>query len=862
MNAQLVVPAVPHRVVPRPRLTELLDGTSDYPITIVAAEAGAGKSVLLGDWCRQHSGPAAWLTVTSSDNAPARFWPLVFQATRRGDVVGGALTSEREGGIAELLQSVYGPDDLPETTVLVIDDAHVLTHPQILEGLDHVIRFWSHRLRLVLAARSDPLLPLHRYRLAGIMREIRSRDLAMTSAEAASLFDAHDVALDDTDLDVLLRRTEGWTAGLRLAALRMEGMPRPSEFVAQFATDRGSAGEYLLEEVLGREPEPVRRMLVETSFLDTVTGPLADAVTKLPECGQTLAALARKNSFVLPVDSAGTAYRYHQLFRDVLFYLDQRDTPDDIAARRQRAATWFHDHGRLLDALHWSIEAADTELTASLLGHGGLAQAFVHRNDVPNAVLEATRLSGAFVGPGEENLAARWAVAALVATPATAPADLARLRAERSDDAATDSDLRITLSLAEVLLARCAGRYDDLDAAAEWLLTAEDIAKHTAQVSGLRPSLLLAQARSRFATGRLVEVEPRLRSALDEPDVHHVPSLELEILAVLAVAESSAARARHADDAIARATTLLADHPDLIAPVSLDVAMARYAYLQGNFAAMAQVVRRAAASEALYGDPALAASVTYVHATYLAGVGQLAEAGDLLRGSPALTTQTGMLAVYRDAELAAIETALGRPNAALALLEPYARSPFRVAVGVAAARAHLALRQLDAARALIRDMLTTPSPLIDRPLMVEAVLCDAQIAWADGDDIRAVELIDRAVQVSSGDILLPFQRLTVAFAALLRRHPDVAARWPAPSPAADPTAITVSSSRSRLVNPLTERERTVLRYLATNMSTDEIADDLCLSTNTVKTHMAAIYRKLSVRGRRDAVHRARTLELL
>src|SRR5689334_11112255 len=189
------------------------------------------------------------------------------------------------GTAIDLIQMLFSTLPGPAAQlVVIIDDAHVLTHPEILEGLDSLIRGGQPGLRLVLAARSDPLLPLHKYRLAGQMAELRAADLAMTPAEIREVLAVHGVSLPKREVDVLVARTEGWAAGVRLSAMRMEGTERPADFVSQLALDAGSIGEYLVDEVLQRLPEDHRRLLVETSFLDEVTGPLAGAVTGMTGC--------------------------------------------------------------------------------------------------------------------------------------------------------------------------------------------------------------------------------------------------------------------------------------------------------------------------------------------------------------------------------------------------------------------------------------------------------------------------------------------------------------------------------------------------------------------------------------------------
>jgi LuxR family maltose regulon positive regulatory protein len=266
-------------------------------------------------------------------------------------------------------------------------------------------------------------------------------------------------------------------------------------------------------------------------------------------------------------------------------------------------------------------------------------------------------------------------------------------------------------------------------------------------------------------------------------------------------------------------------------------------------------------------DPGLTAALALVQAGMLLARGE--EAG--ARSALALQSSRRVppvLAARRDAMLADLDTSLGRPRSALALLEGHQGTKFAMLTATARARAHLTLGDRRQARECVRGVLITPSAQVGRLDLVSALLCDARIALADGERGRALELLTRAIEMARADVVLPFVQAGDAFADLLARHPDVSDRWPAPqSPAQPPgasrvVAAGVSGPPHDLADPLTQRELTILRLLSTSMSTVEIADELCLSANTVKTHLAAIYRKLPASGRREAVLRARELELI
>lgn len=866
-----LLPPLPPGHVARPRLVAALEaGARRSPLTLIAAGPGTGKTVLLADWVRGRKSATAWLALTRRDNDPRRFWRQFLAAIRATDCVDEDLpTIPPDHDAAEALDELFML--VPESAtplVVVLDDAHVLTRPEILDGLDNIVRAWPPRLRLVLAARSDPLLPLHRYRLAGQMSELRAQDLAMDRQEAAQLLAAHGVVLPDREFDVLARRTEGWIAGIRLSGLRMEGTERPADFVTELALDRGSIGEYLMEEVLERQPTAVRRLLIETSFLGEVTGPLADAITGMEGCADMLRELARCNSFVTPLDALQTRFRYHQLLAEVVRWLLRRQSPWPVSVLFGRASAWFEEQGDLQNALHWAAQAQDEPRVASLLVHGGLAQAFLHRQDLFVAGLSDLQMRvPAGAGPARAALirTARYAIAAITADGRSAAAELERATARRADWAISDPALLAALDLADLILAQKACAAPAVEAAAQRVLAADAQGGHGGLVPGLRALVLMTQASAQFWDGRHDNIETILTDALEHAERDAMPSLQAEILGMIALINSHRSRFRREQDAARQARELIRRSGPPTAESTLDIAAAMDAFAKADFTAMARDVRRALAHAAMDADPAAVAAVSFTQALLLFSCGQQTQARGILLTAPALGGPLpAMLAAHKDMLLADIETALGRPHAALRLLHGYLGTVFAVPTAVPSARAYLALGDLRGAQDCVRKVLAGGSAQVGRFQVVEMVLCDAQIAEREGDQGRALETLVRAMEIADSDIVLPFVRVSDVFAALLSRHPAVAAQWPSAMPAALVELLAASAPGliTVLPEPLTERERTVLRFLATSMSTAEIASQLCLSVNTVKTHLAGTYRKLAARNRREAVRRARQLELL
>ncbi len=475
VDARLVVPGLPPRHISRARLLAELDQAAGKPLILVAAGPGAGKTVLLSDWVMRSKAPVAWITMTAADAAPVRFWRLLWEALEAyGQPTPDPPAVMPRGGTAERVQALLA--GLPASAgppLVIIDDAHFLTHPDVRADLDTLIRTGPPpRVRLVLAARSDPLLPLHRYRLAGQMGELRARHLAMTRAETRELLAAHGVMLPEEDLDLLVARTEGWAAGARLSAMRMEGAEHPALFVSELALGQGSIGEYLMAEVLDHQPEPVRRLLIETSLFDEVTGPLADAVTRMHGCADILADLAASNSFVVPVDAARTRFRYHQLLGEILRHSLHRQRGGQVRELIRRAAAHFQDTGNFGKALYWAARADDWPYAASLLTHGGLAHAFVHREDISGFGVDRWRLPAPQrAGPAraDESAVAAFALAAVTAEGESVARDVRKLH-EPAEMRPASPHLAVTAGLARLILGLKANDEDLVAAAAEQIL--------------------------------------------------------------------------------------------------------------------------------------------------------------------------------------------------------------------------------------------------------------------------------------------------------------------------------------------------------------------------------------------------------
>jgi LuxR family transcriptional regulator, maltose regulon positive regulatory protein len=338
----------------------------------LSAPAGSGKTVLMRSWIAAAglARHAAWVPVDSGERDPQRFWLAVLGALRQtppGAALVRALTATPDldgGAIVERLLADLAP--LADRIWLVIDDAHQLG-PDALRQLELLVLRAPPGLRLVLATRHDLRLGLHRLRLEGELTEIRASDLRFTMAEARELFAAAGAPLPEAALVTLQERTEGWAAGLRLAALSLAGHPDPARFAAGFSGTERTVAEYLLAEVLDRQPDEVRRLLLRTSILERVNGELADLLTEDNGGERALQDLEQANAFVISLDGSRSWFRYHQMFAGLLQLELRRRLPDQVPVLHRRAAGWFIRHGQVAEGIRHTQAAGDWADAARLL---------------------------------------------------------------------------------------------------------------------------------------------------------------------------------------------------------------------------------------------------------------------------------------------------------------------------------------------------------------------------------------------------------------------------------------------------------------------------------------------------------------
>ncbi len=389
LKTKLHIPLIRSELVSRPRLIERLETGLDGKLTLLSAPAGFGKTTLLSEWVTRFQDRAAWLSLDKEDNDQARFWTYLIAALQTvqaglGQDALRLLQAPQQPATQAILTLLLNEVvALPQGAILVLDDYHLISDPGIHEGIAFLLEHLPPQMHVALSTRADPPLPIHRLRARGQLTELRSDDLRFSAGEATAFLNAAmGLDLAREDVEALEARTEGWIVGLQLAALSLRGRADAHEFIAGFSGGHHYVLEYLSEEVVRRQPEPVQRFLMQTSILDRLCGPLCNAVrfgfSKSPTAeidGEAmLTHLRQRNLFILPVDDEYRWYRYHHLFADLLGNLRRKEWPPEyIRELHLRASDWYDRNGWTAEAVSHALAAQDFQRTAQLIERNSLA---------------------------------------------------------------------------------------------------------------------------------------------------------------------------------------------------------------------------------------------------------------------------------------------------------------------------------------------------------------------------------------------------------------------------------------------------------------------------------------------------------
>ena len=863
------------RLIQRGELLASLDRAAEAKVTLISAPAGGGKTSLLRAWA---DGPGqsyrlAVVQVQRDQQDSQQFWLAVLSAIRQAPGEGEQLAATPEfnqAAIADRVRSELA--EYHDRTYLIIDDLHELTSAEALTQLTRLLEKLPPHVHAILATRRDLPLRLHKLRLAGDLAEIRAVDLRFTECETRELLKASGIALSEAGAAKLHQRTEGWAAGLRLAAISLASSTDPERFVAEFSGSSRTVAEYLLAEMLECQPAEVQRLLLRTALLDRVNGELADLLTGRAGSERILLDLEDTNAFVLSLDPARTWFRYHRLFADLLRLELRRRLPEELRVLHRLAAQWFNEHGEIIDSIRHTQAAGDWSDAARLLADHSFGLTLDGQAQTIQTLLRAFPPGAVTEGPDIPLARATSELARGRLDEAAA-----HLTVAETSIAATPPDRKHRLEVAtaalRLSLARKRGHLAGVVEQVRFLASPvtgqsdEDIALDSDLRAVALMNLGIVEA---WSLGNS-DSERHLQEGADLARSIGRPYLEVACLAELAFAakiEPFATTRRRCREAIALAEQHGWGTEPVIAPALVNLAGTHI--WAGEFDEGDRWLRRAARALETDTGPLIRLVLHLGTGQLLSGrrrqreaLAEYSAAEHLqaqLEGSHALARQLTSWRLATQARLGQLSEA----RASLAALD--AELAGSGEIGNARAAICLAEGNPAAALAAVRDVLTGIAPAIGYVTVVEAhllaalahrELADQRAATAAAECALALAEADRLVlpfaMTGSLELLEAMPRHETAHAALLTDILDVM-RGSSVSAGIEPSPAEIEQ--------LSPSELRVLRYLPTNLSRPEIASELSVSVNTVNTHIRNIYAKLQTQDRSSAVQRAREMRLL
>ncbi|MGD8623565.1 MAG: LuxR C-terminal-related transcriptional regulator [Anaerolineae bacterium] len=902
LQTKLYVPPVRAELVSRPRLVERLSAGPDHKLTVVSAPAGFGKTTLVTQWLKGAQCPSAWLALDEGDNDLARFltYLVVALQTIEAEVGKGALSvlqaPQPPSPEAVLIPLINDLAAIPGTIVLVLDDYHLIDAQPVHDALTFLLEHLPpppEGMHLVLASREDPPLPLARLRARGHLTEVRASDLRFTSSEAAEFLNrVMGLDLSPEDVAALERRTEGWIAGLQLAALSMQGRKDTSNLVKAFTGSHRYVLDYLIEEVLEQQSESVQTFLQQTAVLNRLTGSLCDALTGQDNGQATLEMLERANLFIVPLDDERRWYRYHHLFADLLGQRLRQGQPEQLSALHRKASVWYEQNGLADEAIEHAIATEDFGRTMRLIENVIDAMWGQAKHSMLQRWLDRLPIELVLTRPHLSVFLARH----LFASGQQDAAERALQAAERALD--PNSDLATLPSLA--VQDRIAGS-ERMKLLGRIAATRSSMASYRSDSSGILPhaqqalehlpeqdvfwrgSAAIALGDAYVFQGRYVEAQRIYLEALELTKLLGNPYLSLNVNNRRALTLKSQGRLQQVLE---------------LCPQQLELA-SRSGISQTEPAGWLSAIWGEALAEVDDLDGAIDRAKTGVELvkrgrdvamltwSYLCLTRVLFSRGDLAGAEKVIietekTAQASTVPLWVTNSMAAwqVRVWLARDRLDEALqwmqkrqLDPDAEPTYVGALEyIALARIFIAQARYEDATRLLQRLLEPAASGGHASRSIEILLLQAMAFQAGGDTAQAIDLLERALSLAEpGGFVRIFVDEGPPLAHLLYKAAErgiapeytrrlLAAFFVAATEAPEPTET--QHAESELVEPLSERELEVLQLVAEGLTNQEIATRLYLSLNTVKAHTRNIYGKLAVHNRTQAVAKARTLGIL
>ena len=872
-------PAAARGMVARRKLFAVLSAAPAGGVILVCAPAGSGKTVLVRSWLHDAGlgDRTAWVPVERGERDGQRFWLSVIGAL--ADVAGEAVVtrvSPSPGFRGRMVVDRLLADlrSLEEPTVLVIDDLHELGSAKALGCLERFVAGLPRALRIVFMTREDPRLGLHRLRLVGELTELRGPDLTFSLDETRELLAKAGIALSDAGVALLHDRTEGWAAGLRLAVISLVRHADPERFVREFSGSERTVAGYLLAEVLEHQPTEVREMLLRTSILERVSGPLADFLTGGSGSERILQQLEDANAFVSSLDAGRSWFRYHHLFAELLQLELRRATPAIIRSLHRAAARWYEEEGYVIEAIRHAQAAHDWAHASCLLADNHFNLTFDGRTAAVRGLLSAFPDD---VAAADAELALVFSAVRLLAGQREDSAAYVDLAAGLADAVPQERRRRFDVQLAEMRLVVARWR-GDLDTVLESARSLEAALAALPASERTLTDALRAVAHQNLGIAELWSSRPddarrHLEQALALARRAGRPWLQIACLGHLGIADPwtglpASAGLQRSEDAV----RIAEEHGWNSDPVIVTgLATGAIALLcLGRFDEAEEWLARAQSVLQPDGEPGIELIVHHSRGLLRMAQHRFSEA---LVAFAAAERMQGLLAdqhpfaVPTRARLLQVQVRMGQAPAARAALTRIGEEERDQAeMRITAAAIQLAESHPEQAVGALAPVIGAPATASSPPwAAAEALLYEAAARDQLGDRNAAEASLERALEVAEPEgIILPFALAPVQ--GLVEQHPrHRTAHATLLSAIVDVLAGTSPRPRGRvapLLQVLSGAELRVLRYLPGNLKASEIAAELCVSRNTTRTHLRHIYAKLDAHTRTEAVARARELGLL
>ncbi|WP_231868959.1 LuxR C-terminal-related transcriptional regulator [Rhodococcus opacus] len=866
-----IPPGAVGRTVTRTRLHTLLTEalTSEdhpYPVALVCAPAGSGKTQLAADWARDVLAGAdaptiAWITIEERHNDLGVIHRAILRALNEaGNPRLRELCDRLDADSPDLGARLSAQlNELGENIWLVIDDAHLLRDTDILNDLESFMRWQPPMLRTIICGRFEPPLALQRLRLDGKLFTVTARDLAFTADEAAAMLTEHGVRLDPGDLDALMDRTEGWAAGIRLAGMSLEGHTDPSRLIAEFSGTRRAVADYLIEEVLAGQTDEMREFLLRTSVPESFTTEFAEVLTGCTDAHDKVDWLEHHNFLISRIDESPTHYRYHPLLRSYLRAEISRIGHVEVEHLELTAAHWHAEFGDSLVALEHAVNSGDHDVIVALLSQSSLSLIVGgHGEALDRLLTRAPRTA-------QEHPSARLIRAAAALAAGNLPVARSTLDILDRTKAGTvigGTDSRRHLLLRESLRVQTAIQTGDIGAA---LTRLRSVGPESTGESDLDAFVLLQEGRALLFLGRSEESEHVLGEALAHARLADASLTVMYCLGTLAALAMSRGEVVRAAAFVSESLMIGAEQSATSDPtfhlVRLVDSWCRYIRLDEDAASIAaesaDVLHRVNAETAAFADGAAVlfgldgsdrrhSAVTTLHTH--------SPVSSTMPVPPGI--RAVLLPAIQYAYLTAGEVGWAHELAADAktLLGPTGDTAVLDAI------VHLHAHRLDQARKTLQPVLEGALVCAAGTNLIAAWLVDTAIALARKHDSRAHSALTEALRLAEPDSLLrPFHDCGPQVRDLLVRSTG---RFGVLEPFAETLRASFPRSESAASDMLTPRELELLVELPSWRTAEQIAADLCVSVNTVKTHLRGIYRKLGVTSRRDAIAAAQHNGLL